>query len=89
MDASFNALVVTLIVIGHAGAVAGYTSVAYGRDFLDLVILKQTALMVSRPADVALAASGMALAAVVLTCLFHTRIAEIGPAGSQCCSKAS
>jgi hypothetical protein len=89
VDASFDAFVVALIIIGHAGAVAGYASVPYGCDFLDLVALEQTAFMIGRPADMALATGGMALAAMVVTYLLHGRVAEIGPTGGQRCSKAS
>ena len=62
---------------------AGHAGVLHGSDFLDLVFLKQTATHGSRPADVTLAAGGMAIVAVVAKRLLHLGIAEIGPTGGQ------
>ena len=89
VDASLDALIFTLVLIGHAGAVAGHTGVFDGSDFLQLMVRDQTAESEIRSADVALATGSVAGVAVVVKRLFHVGVAEIGPTGSQYGSIAS
>ncbi len=83
VDTPFDALVLALVLVGHASTVAGHAGVFNGSDFLDLVARDQATEGEIRSADVALATRGMASVTVVVKRFFHVRVAEIGPTGGQ------
>ncbi|TXT53640.1 MAG: hypothetical protein BAJATHORv1_140021, partial [Candidatus Thorarchaeota archaeon] len=83
VDAALDALVLALILVGHAGAVAGHARIANRSDRFDTMAGDQAAKGEAGPADVTLAAGRVTAVAVISEGFLHHRIAEIYASGRE------